>query len=508
MMLDAIVRALVRMLGTRRGLLEWVTADRSSRIEKSPADLFRRMAGAPITAAIMAIGMAVVAPWRLPLALPILVLWFISPAVAYATGRPQQRTRAVVHRAGRTAFRRVARRTWRFFDDFVLSDDVFPIMPWELPPRSNEFSDPHHGLNSLTDCGFTLAGFPQPKDLPLCEQLGIPAIVGRTSGPVKWRDLSDQRIEQMVRKMIDEAGRSRAIIGYFIMDEPGVRDFHALSVAVAAVKRLAPGKLAYINLYPDYATLGAPDLSQLGTASYTEYLERFVVEVKPQLISYDNYRVQFSQDLADPKLAASYYRNLLDVRRVAMKHGLPFWNIVSSNQIRPTTPVPSPANLLHQAYTTLAAGASGLTRYTYYGGGYRYAPVDMKAGRTQTWSYLKMVNDQVKVLGPTMRRLKSTGVFFTNPPPAEGLPTLPGEVIESVTSPTPMMIGEFVDASGAKYAMIVSLGIQQSAKVQIKFRGDASASRYVSPVDGSKLPLDADNSVWLTAGQGLLLFLR
>src|SRR2546423_2370760 len=56
-MLDAIVRTLVRMLCTRRRLLEWVTSDRASRIEKSSADLFRRMAGAPITAAIIVVGM-------------------------------------------------------------------------------------------------------------------------------------------------------------------------------------------------------------------------------------------------------------------------------------------------------------------------------------------------------------------------------------------------------------------------------------------------------------------
>src|SRR5205807_1758717 len=96
-------------------------------------------------------------------------------------------------------------------------------------------------------------------------------------------------IERRIRRMIHAAGTSPAITGYFIMDEPSVSDFPALAKAVAAVKRYAPGKLAYINLFPDYATLGAPDRSQLGTTNYTEYLERFVTEVKPQLISYDNY---------------------------------------------------------------------------------------------------------------------------------------------------------------------------------------------------------------------------
>src|SRR6185437_13450903 len=148
--------------------------------------------------------------------------------------------------------------------------------------------------------------------------------------------------------------------------------------------------------------------------------------------SYDNYRVLFSNDLKDPGTAASYYLNLMEVRRVAMKYDLPFWCIVSSNEILPSTPVPSPANLAFQAYTSLAAGASGLTWYTYYSTGYNAAPVDRNAHRTATWSYLKMVNDQIKVVGPTMRTLKSTGVYFTSPPPAGGLPGLPGKLVEAI----------------------------------------------------------------------------
>ena len=160
------------------------------------------------------------------------------------------------------------------------------------------------------------------------------------------------------------SGMNRAIMGYFIMDEPGAGDFPALAKAVAAVMKYAPGKLAYINLFPDYATLGAIDNSQLGTATYTEYLERFVNEVHPQLISYDNYMVQYSSDLKNRSTAASYYHNLLEVRRVAQEHHLPYLNIVSANQIQPQTTIPSPANLAFQAYTTLAAGYRGVTWYT------------------------------------------------------------------------------------------------------------------------------------------------
>src|SRR5213078_3710262 len=138
------------------------------------------------------------------------------------------------------------------------------------------------------------------------------------------------------------------------------------------------------------------------------------------------------------------------------EHDLPFWNIVSSNQIRPKTPPPSPANLLFQAYTTLAAGAQGLTWYTYYGGGYQYAPVEKSGARAATWSYLQMVNDQVKVLGPIMRPLKSIGVYFTSPPPAPSLAILPGKLVQAIQSDTPIMIGEFTGPRDQHYVMLVN----------------------------------------------------
>src|SRR5688572_26586044 len=385
----------------------------------------------------------------------------------------------------------------------------FSIMCWDgLRPGAARFDDPHVGIGSLKECGYTTIGFVRPEHLKTCEKLGLKAIVRPAGHPIKWPTLSDEQIFAVVKEMVDESRHSAAVVGYFIVDEPGVQQFPALGKAVAAVKKLAPGKLAYINLYPDYATIGAPSLSQLGTPNYTEYLERYVNEVKPQFISYDNYRILMSDDLRKPQVAESYFANLLEVRRVAQKHNLPFWNICSSNQIRPITPPPSPANFALQAYTTLAAGYHNLTWFTYYSRSYGYAPISKNGQRTATWTYLQMVNKQVATLGPIMRKLKSTGVYFTSPAPQKSLPMLPGKIIEAVESPTPLMIGEFEAADGTKYAMIVNLGLDRSSKIKIKTVGTPSTLQHFSPADGSQHPLEADNMLWLTAGQGVLILLR
>src|SRR5688572_25236678 len=154
MMLDAIGRTLVRLLVTRRRLLEWVTADRLTHVEASVAAAFRRMWGVPVAAVALAVVVGVVAPARLPLALPVLALWCLSPALAFATGRPLRRHRVVLERSERIAFRRVARKTWRFFDDLLGPKDHWLIpdnlQENRLEPIAHRTSPTNIGLQLLS----------------------------------------------------------------------------------------------------------------------------------------------------------------------------------------------------------------------------------------------------------------------------------------------------------------------------------------------------------------------
>jgi hypothetical protein len=368
------------------------------------------------------------------------------------------------------------------------------------------------GLESIAECNFNVAGFVLPKDLPLCRKLGLGAIILPMDGTFTnvqsiydWKNRSDAEIDHRVKSTVRAAGSSPAVVGYFITDEPSVSDFPALAKAVAAVKKYAPGKFAYINLFPSYATLGAPNTSQLGTSNYTDYLERFVAEVKPQLISYDNYMVQYSDDLRNRAAAATYYSNLLEVRSVAVEHHLPCLNIVASCQLQKDKTIPSPQNLLFQAYTTLAAGFRGVTWYTYFGDFYRYAPLAKSGEKTPTWAALQEVNRQVATLAPVMSRLTSTGVLFSAPAPADNLPLLPGQLVESVACANPVMVGEFKQDNGDRYVMIVNVSLEHSARFTLKTTRPANTISIVSATDGSVSPFDENAGLWLTAGQGVLL---
>ena len=136
LMLDAIARTLWRLLLTRRHMLEWVSADRVAGVERTPGAVLQTMWAAPalaIAAAALVVG---IAPARLPVALPLIALWLVSPGIAYATARPMASPRQNIADADRAAFRRVARRTWLFFEDLV-----GPADHWLVPDNYQEDRD-------------------------------------------------------------------------------------------------------------------------------------------------------------------------------------------------------------------------------------------------------------------------------------------------------------------------------------------------------------------------------
>ena len=126
--LDAIARTAWRMLVTQRRLLEW---NPSAGDEPEPrgvdetngrselAASIRSMWIAPVIAAATAILLAAAAPAALADAAPILLLWFVSPGIAWWISRPLARRAARLTMEQTLFLRKLARRTWAFFETFV-----------------------------------------------------------------------------------------------------------------------------------------------------------------------------------------------------------------------------------------------------------------------------------------------------------------------------------------------------------------------------------------------------
>lgn len=122
---DAIVRTLVRVIITKRHLLEWTTSARTAAAiarRHSAALSWKEMAIAPLAALVAGAGLFFGRPVALPVAAPLLLLWAASPEIARRISRPASAERERLSEADISFLRQIARRTWLFFESFVGPD--------------------------------------------------------------------------------------------------------------------------------------------------------------------------------------------------------------------------------------------------------------------------------------------------------------------------------------------------------------------------------------------------
>jgi cyclic beta-1,2-glucan synthetase len=123
LMVDAIVRTLVRLY-RRRQLLQWVTAAAaSSDQELGVAGFYRRMLGAVVLAACGALAALYAQQGVWLTAGPLLGVWMLSPAVAWWASRTPRPDERALSDAESESLRLTARRTWHFFETFVTAED-------------------------------------------------------------------------------------------------------------------------------------------------------------------------------------------------------------------------------------------------------------------------------------------------------------------------------------------------------------------------------------------------
>ncbi len=122
---DAVVRTLVRLYGTRRHLLEWMTAAQAKGShDLDPAAFYRHMAGGVGLAVLTGVLALVAKPRSAWIALPFVALWILAPLIARRVSTPPpESTVQQLSAVDVEAMRRTARRTWRFFETFVGPDD-------------------------------------------------------------------------------------------------------------------------------------------------------------------------------------------------------------------------------------------------------------------------------------------------------------------------------------------------------------------------------------------------
>jgi cyclic beta-1,2-glucan synthetase len=149
---DAIARTLDRLFVSRRNLLEWETADATERrLKQQRWASVISMLWIPVASLAVAF---LLPPANRIWAAPVLALWFLSPWIAHVLSKPTVKSAESLSTADQAALRRIARRTWAFFEAFVGEEDN-----WLPPDNYQEFPQPKiaHRISPTNEGMFVLS---------------------------------------------------------------------------------------------------------------------------------------------------------------------------------------------------------------------------------------------------------------------------------------------------------------------------------------------------------------
>lgn len=166
--LDAVVRTCFRVIFSRRRLLEWRTSGDSKRSSLGNLrEFYRIMWPAPLFSIIAGLYLIFFYSQALYVAAIFLVLWFLSPYIAWWISQPLPLVVAELDDTQKIFLRTLSRRTWRFFETFIGPESNWlPPDNYQEEPRSvvaNGTSPTNMGLALLAnmaayDFGYISAG--------------------------------------------------------------------------------------------------------------------------------------------------------------------------------------------------------------------------------------------------------------------------------------------------------------------------------------------------------------
>ena len=306
-----------------------------------------------------------------------------------------------------------------------------------------------------------------------------------------------------------------AIWGYALRDEPGAEDFPKLREMADAVRGARPGKLPFINLFPNYA-----DPSQLHTDSYEEHVRLFMETVEPEVLSMDHYP-QFHPGRDGRE---GYCTNLDTLRTHSMKAGVPFWNFFNIMPYGPHTD-PTESQVRWQIYTSLAYGAKGVMYFCYFTpqGGAEFpkggAIIHADGRKSRHYGEAQRINAELEKLGPVIMQLSSEKVVHVDeaagdvpPDKLAGLPIT--NLARAKEDPQgDYLVGAFKHADGRRAVLLNNYHFAYTAWPTVTFDASPESVVEVDKTTGEEYPIIDDSplmeglQISLGAGDGRLFLL-
>ncbi|MEO9004328.1 MAG: hypothetical protein ABI288_06310 [Ginsengibacter sp.] len=316
------------------------------------------------------------------------------------------------------------------------SSGEIPILAWYgIPP--NETSIGRYEELKASGITYSFTSFPDIKSmekaLEIAQRTGIKMLV------------SCPELKTDTKKTVQKFMNHPAVAGYFLRDEPTLKDFDELGVWAKQIRAIDDRHFCYINLFPNYA-----NEEQLGTKEYKDYVHQFIEKVPVQKLSFDNYPIK------ETTLEKRWYQNLEIFSEEARLANKPFWAFALSVNFA-THHVPTVAELRLQVYSDLAYGAQGIQYFTYSTPpgqdiDFNNAPIGLDGKRTEVYDRIRLMNNEITNLSWVFMGAKVVSVAHTGetiPLGTKRLVNLPERVKVLETTGTGALVSELKNGTNS-----------------------------------------------------------
>lgn len=281
-----------------------------------------------------------------------------------------------------------------------------------------------------------------------------------------------------------------AIWGIDAGDEPSALDFPYYGRVMDLVERSFPHQFAYLNLYPNYASVAVntanETVNQLGTATYAEHIDQYCQHVGTDYICYDFYMYSASVEGA--------YENLRIVSEACLRTGRSMWIVLQVNSSREAEWI-TENQLRFQAYSALAFGAENIIWGCYTAGWWYNQVLDENGEKTQQYDKLKAVNAELRTLGGAYmgyRRVSTHFVGFQDDPVMDKVRQAPVSALNTgifsglrEEKGGSLLVGQMVSRAGdGSYALMVCNAADPldtaASTAYVRFKADGRQIRIIT----------------------------
>jgi hypothetical protein len=358
-----------------------------------------------------------------------------------------------------------------------------PILAWGGPPATAE------RLREMKEAGLTISF------------TGFADVAAAIKGLDAAREAGVKLLVSCPQLQTDPEGTARqlkthpALAGYFLRDEPSAQMFPELAIWMKRLREADPDHDSYINLFPNYATA-----SQLGVATYHQYIAEFMIKVPATFISFDHYPVMQPAQ-GPPVLRGEWYDNLEQVAAACKRAKRPMWAFALSTK-HFSYPTATLAHLRVQVFSDLAYGAQCIQYFTYWqvagSDGFSDAPLLLDGKRSPVYDRVKQMNAEVRALAGVFAGAELIDVAHTGDAIPRGTrryePRPPVAMLK--TDGTGAVIS-LLRNGGRQFLVIVNRDINAAQTVSVTLDGSSQAAT-AARVEKDATLRNLDGRAWET----------